>query len=88
VGAAIGANGRGGALRGAAIGAGAGYLAGRVIQSDRRAYYEQGLADQEGNYYDDARAYRGGRYYDDGGRVVVRRTSYYRAPRYRTVAVY
>ncbi len=88
VGAALGANRHGGAVRGAAIGAGAGYLAGRVIEGERRRSYEQGLADRDGYYYDDARSYRSGRYYDDGGRVIVRERHYYTAPSYRTVTVY
>lgn len=74
--------------RNAAIGAGAGYLAGRVLESERQRAYDQGLADRDGYYYDNARYYRGGRYYDDSDRVVVRQRRYYVAPTYRTERVY
>ena len=72
-----------GALAGAAIGAGTGYVAGRVVENERARAYEQGLADRGGYYYDDARYYRGGRYYGRN-RVVTRRRSVYVAPAYRS----
>ena len=60
-----GATGRGeNALKGAAIGAGAGYVAGRGVQNQRRRAYDEGYRDSRYER-DDRRDRRG--YYDRAG---------------------
>lgn len=66
-GAVIGNQSYTGPLRGAAIGAGAGYLIGKLIEHDRRDRY----------YYDDDRYYEGDRYYHSARYPIARPTNRY-----------
>lgn len=58
------------ALAGAAIGAGAGYVAGTAVQNQRNRSYNEGYRDSryrdnDRRYYNDGRSYNRGTYYNN-----------------------